>query len=168
MTVLDFIKQTLMAEFRQIQRDENHHYLSFSLIAQGIEFLGACMDSDDFGKQHVSERRFRAAISQLFPAKYHGYNGKGVPHDLYGSLRCSLLHVVLPKADVELIQRGEKKKFSADHLEIKNIRGRDRLVLVSEDFLQDFHGACRKVIKQIRAGTLSHPKLRGELLLTEP
>jgi len=43
-TLTSFIEQVLKKEIKNIQRDENHHYLSFSSISQGIEFLGACLD----------------------------------------------------------------------------------------------------------------------------
>ena len=169
MGILDFIQKGLIDEFKKIQQDEGHHYISFSLISQGIEFLGACLDSDPFSKEGLSGPRFRNAICNLFPTPYHEFNqGKGRPFDLYDNLRCGLLHVVLPKPQLELIGRSEKTEFEANHLEVKKIRGVDRLVLVSEDLFEDYEKACKEIMARISDGRLSGSKFAGELLLTKP
>ena len=132
MKVKEFILKVLINELRDIQQKEGHHYLSFGLIAQGIEFLGACIDDQDFFVESQSRARFERAIRDLFPSGYHGFlSGRGGRFDLYENLRCGLLHVILPKADVELIQDKEVHKFGG-HLTIVNIRDRDRLILVSQ------------------------------------
>ncbi len=66
MEILDFIQKVLIDEFKEIQQDEGHHYLSFSLICQGIEFLGACLDSEPFSAKGLGAPRFRRAIYDLF------------------------------------------------------------------------------------------------------
>jgi hypothetical protein len=48
MKISDFIQEVLMDPFREIQQNEENHYISFGLICQGIEFLGACLDSEPF------------------------------------------------------------------------------------------------------------------------
>ena len=48
MKISDFIQEVLIDPFREIQQNEENHYISFSLICQGIEFLGACLDSEPF------------------------------------------------------------------------------------------------------------------------
>src|SRR4030067_1965446 len=124
MGILDFIQKVLIDEFKEIQQDEGHPYISFSLVCQGIEFLGACLDSEPFSAKGLSAPRFRRAIYDLFPTSYRKFNqGTGKPCDLYENLRCGLIHVILPGSRVELIRRAEKAKFSADHLEVKAIRG---------------------------------------------
>jgi hypothetical protein len=168
MGILDFIQKVLIDEFKKIQQDEGHHYVSFGLISQGIEFLGACLDSNPFSQEGLSGPRFRNAISNLFPTPYHEFNqGKGRPFDLYDNLRCGFLHLILPKPQLELIGRSERTKFKANHLEVKNIRGSDRLVLVSEDLFEDYEKACKEIITRINDGRLSGSKYTGEVLLTE-
>jgi hypothetical protein len=155
MNIPDFIQKVLIDEFKRIQEDEEHHYLSFSLICQGIEFLGACLDSDAFSNKGLSASRFRRAIYELFPASYHRFNqGSGRPFDLYENLQGSLLHVILPGSQFELIRRSEKTKFNANHLEVREIRGLNRLVLVSEDLFDDYERACKEIISRIREGRL--------------
>jgi hypothetical protein len=168
MKVKEFIQSVLVKEIKDIQQEEGHHYLSFGLIAQGIEFLGACIDNHEFFVEGQSRNRFEKAIRDLFPADYHGYlSGKGNPFDLYENLRCGLLHVILPNADVELIQENEIKKFG-DHLEIAQIRKRKRLILVSQRLFSDFENACGEVTERIDKGTISHNKVYDEFMGTEP
>lgn len=168
MEILDFIQKVLIDEFKEIQQDERHPYISFSLICQGIEFLGACLDLEPFSAKGLSAGRFRKAIYDLFPASYRKFNqGTGNPFDLYENLRNSLIHVILPGAPLELIRRAEKAKFSANHLEVKEIRGIDRVILVSEDLFEDYERACQEIMARIRDGRLRSWKFTGDLLLTQ-
>lgn len=167
MTAKEFIQNVLITELKVIQQKEGHHYLSFGLIAQGIEFLGACLDNKDFFIDGKSRKRFDNAIKVLFPPSYHIFlTGKSKPYDLYENLRCGLLHVVLPKRDVELIQGAEIKDYG-NHLEKVVIEKKERLILVSQRFFEDFESACRDVIRRIDNKMISHPKVYGNLLRTE-
>lgn len=161
-TLKDFIKITLIKEIKEIQQTGNHHYLSFGLISQGIEFLGYCLDSNSYFIDNQSESRFRNTIKNLFPTKYHPFNIKNGKYDLYKDLRCGILHVCLPKPNIELIQRREINDFG-NHLEIKNIRDKDMLILVSEELFNDFENACNKIIERIDDGKISNK----DLLVTE-
>ncbi len=162
MKVSDFIQKVLIDEFKQI-REDGHPYISFSLISQGIEFLGACLDSEPFSGKGLSAPRFRRAIYDLFPPSYHQFNqGTGRPFDLYENLRCGLLHVILPGSRLELIRRSEAAVLNADHLEIKEIRGMYRLVLVSEDLFDDYEKACKEIIGRIGDGRLKGWKFEGD------
>jgi len=167
MRILDFVQKVLIEEFREIQQDEGHHYISFSLICQGIEFLGACLDSEPFSAKGLSAARFRRAIYDLFPTSYRKFNqGSGRPFDLYENLRCGLHHAILPESPTELIQQSEKEKFDVSHLEVKEIRGIDRLVLVSEDLFDDYEKACKEIITRIRSSRLRGWKFEGDVLIT--
>lgn len=164
MKVLDFIQKVLIDEFKEIQQDESHGYLSLSLLSQGIEFLGACLDSEPFSAKGLSAPRFRRAIYDLFPTPYRPFNqGSGKPFDLYENLRCGLWHAILPGSRLELIRRSEKEKFNANHLEIKEIRGMDRLVLVSEDLFDDYEKACEEIIARIHDGRSRGWKFAADL-----
>ena len=164
MRILDFIQKVLIDEFKEIQQDERHPTISFSLICQGIEFLGACLDSEPFSAKGLSAPRFRRAIDDLFPRSYHKFNqGTGRPFDLYENLRCGLLRDILPGSRLELIRRTEKVKLNANHLEVKEIRGIDRLVLVSEDLFEDYEKACQEIMARICDGRLRSWKFAGDL-----
>ncbi|MGD0915826.1 MAG: hypothetical protein ABSB22_05155 [Thermodesulfobacteriota bacterium] len=164
MRISDFIRRVLIDEFKEIQQDARHHYVSFGLICQGIEFLGACLDSDAFSNKGLSAPRFRRAIGDLFPTSYHRYNqGSGKPFDLYENLRCSLFHVILPGSRLELIRRSEEPTFNGHHLEVKEIGGINRLVLVLEDLFDDYEKACEEIIARITDGRLSGWKFSGDM-----
>jgi len=164
MRISDFIQKVLIEEFRKIQQDEGHHYISFSLICQGIEFLGACLDSEPFSAKGRSAARFRRALYDLFPASYRQFNqGTGRPFDLYENLRCGLHHVILPESPIELIEQSEREKFDVNHLEVKEIRSMSRLVLVLEDLFDDYEKACKEIIARIHDGRLRGWKFEGDV-----
>jgi hypothetical protein len=164
MKILDFIQNILIDEFKKIQQAEGHHYVSFSLICQGIEFLGACLDSEPFSAKGLSAPRFRRAIYDLFPTSYRKFNqGSGRSFDLYENLRCGLLYVILQESPLELIRRSEKERFNANHLEVMEIRGIHRLVLVSEDLFEDYEKACQEIIARISGGRLKGWKFVGNV-----
>ncbi|MFA5359988.1 MAG: hypothetical protein WC349_03470 [Patescibacteria group bacterium] len=159
----EFIKFFLIDSIKNIQQINGHHYLSFGLISQGIEFLGCCLDDKGYFKEKLSRERFENAIKELFPQKYQQFNIKDGQYYLYRDLRCGLLHGCLPKPSIELIRRSEIINFT-NHLEIKNIRGKETLVLVSEELFNDFENACKEIINRIDKGKISN----GNLLVTEP
>lgn len=169
MTVKEFIQFLLIDEIKSIQQNEGHHYLSFGLISQGIEFLGACIDNHDFNTPKVSKTRFDDEINNLFPSDYHQFVKKkgSEQFDLYGNLRCGLLHIVIPGSDLELIQELEINDYG-EHLEVKNIRKRARLILVSQRLMKDFEDACNEVIRRIDKKEIVNQKVYGQVLSTSP
>jgi hypothetical protein len=54
-----------------------------------------------------------------------------------------------------------------DHLEVKEIGGIRRLVLVSEDLFEDYEKACKEIIARISDGRLSGWKFAGDSWLTQ-
>ena len=164
MRISDFIQKVLIEEFRKIEQDEGHHYISFSLICQGIEFLGACLDEEPFSAKGRSAPRFRRAVYDLFPTSYRRFNqGTGRTFDLYENLRCGLLHVMLSESPLELLRRTGKTEFDANHLEVKEIRGINKLILVLEDLFDDYEKACKEIIARIRDGRLRGWKFEGDV-----
>jgi len=166
MLVKEFITNVLIKEIKEIQQDCGYHYLSFGLISQGIEFLGACIDDFEFEERNKSKERFNNAIKELFPEKYHDYIFKQKEQfDLYSNLRCGILHVVVPGSFIELIQESEIEKFGT-HLEHRTIRGNERLILVSQILMSDFENACNQIISQIENREISNPKVYKNLIST--
>src|ERR1051326_856679 len=134
MTPKDFINTVFLIEYQDIVM--RHAYISFALIAIGIEFLGACLDNDDFGKTGLSNKRFKVGI-QLFPATYH-------PHanDLYSDLRSGFAHQFRPGMKFELTHLSEAPSKGWQHLQVTSD---NRLCLVAEPFYEDFTEACKTV-----------------------
>lgn len=139
MTIKQFIENVLIKEIQQIQ-DYGHHYFSFLLIASGIEFLGACLDDKLFHTKDQSSERFKKAIKELFPKTYHSYADR-----LYSDLRCGLAHVSKPNRGIGLTHQDEAAKFKTKHLQKTNT---DQLILISEEFFEDFKRACNTVLNR--------------------
>lgn len=164
----EYIRQVLIGEIGDVV---NHHkWLSFGLITAGIEFLGKCLDVADLDmhKEGFSGRDFRKAVDQLFPAEYKQYNDlentKTFTYDLYTELRCGLNHSTLPKAKIALSERVHHKQlyisvdkslsaeiYAKKHLTVNG----GVLILIAEDFFEDFKNACESVIKKLESGEIN-------------
>lgn len=145
MTIQQFLKKVLIEEVKSIQDNGGHYYLSFGIIAQGIELLGACLDDKSIDQQGLSQKRFEKCILDLFPTQYH-------PHaiDLYKKLRCGLLHTFIPNVGVELIESKDVAKIGG-HLLKRKIRlgdSHESLIVVAENFYEDLSAATRKIIDE--------------------
>lgn len=146
MNIIGFINHVLIEEIRKIQQEEQHAYLSFGLIAQGIELLGSLIDKDEFHERGLSEKRFNAALINFFSTDYKKYANKSDDFNLYKNLRCGMLHVVIPQNKLALGERKiDQDKYK--HLEkYRDTAGNERLFLMAEDFYEDFRCACKRVI----------------------
>lgn len=136
-------------------------YWAFGLICAGIEFLGKCLDdklpfnSDDV-KGSVS---FKLAIDTLMPT----YSKINDEKHIYGHLRNGILHSLIPKENIwlrELNNLGTTDK----HLDVRQIEGFERVILVIEIFYDDFIKARDEVIKMIEQGKLTHEKVTKDVL----
>jgi hypothetical protein len=135
-----------------------HAYFGFHLISSSIEFLGACLDPNEWGDRDLSEKRFRLAIKILFPQNYQKYNNKKNINDLYSNLRCSLSHSLRPGNHIGLSER----KHGAKSL----IEQEGKLIICFEDFLNDFQIACEKLIKMIDNKVIDYDKVYGHIIST--
>lgn len=159
MNVKEFINQVFLNEYRRLIHDYGFHYISFSLVALGIEFLGACIDKHEFDKKWESRRRFKKAIKELFPPEYHPFINGG-DYDLYDNLRNGFAHQFRPGPKVGLTHKWESVQYGTEHL--KKTHG--QLVLVSEDLYKDFEAACKKVIGKIDNRSIEHQKVYNSFL----
>ena len=159
MKVKGFIETVFLGEYREIVYKHRFHYISFSLIALGIEFLGACIDEHHFGKTRQSGPRFRRAIQELFPPEYQRFINRG-DYDLYKNLRNGFAHQFRPGSTVGLTHRAESARYGTEHLQIYN----GQLILISEDLYEDFETACKKVIRKIDNRSITHPKVDSSFL----
>ena len=154
MKLQNFIDQTLINGFKSIQQDPgNHKYLSFGLIAQGIEFLGSLIDGNEIEKAGLSRERFDSALKEFFDSKYHEYAVKENDFNLYSNLRCGMLHIIIPTKNIAL---GEVKYDDIrNHLKILQFKdGIKRLLLIAEEFYNDFKNACESVIRMLEDHSL--------------
>ena len=119
-----FIQDILIDRIRDIVF--RHPYLSFSLIAIGIEFLGKCMLSENKSWEIKPDKAFKKAIELLkqVDARYSTI-------DLKDQLRNGFVHTLSPKSKIKLAE----VKSGASHFE-KSVEG--HTILVIEILYRDF------------------------------
>lgn len=136
-TIKEYITQ-LPADIKPFV--EHQPYFAFFIIASGIEFLGKCInDQKDWQTEKMSRTDFQNAINQLDSfVNYRNYlQGMNTDQiDLYSSLRCGLLHAMLPKSNI-LLMRGNGP------LSLDSNR---KLLLSIETLYDDFTKACCEIL----------------------
>jgi hypothetical protein len=132
MKAKEFIEVVLINETGAIHID--YPYISFGIMAVGIEFLGKCLNSsEDWHKSNKND--IENAINTLDSLKKYRPYLKS--HKLADSLRNGMLHSFVPKPNISL-----SSKEQAQNLYERN----GILNLKCEDFYQDFKNACEEVI----------------------
>ncbi|MGD0858313.1 MAG: hypothetical protein ABR912_03235 [Terracidiphilus sp.] len=135
----DFIKITFLEQYREIVYAHKFHYISFALICIGIEFLGKCLDQPNgWHDKGRSKEHFENAINELMP-KYSACSSK-----LYKQLRSGFAHGLLPGTDIGLTHRDESVQYGTHNLGEHN----GNLILVVEEFYDDFELACREILNR--------------------
>ena len=162
-SVKDFIQRVLIRDIGKMICDCKLHYLSFAVMAQAIEFLGACLDEEAWDKPNQSEKRFNSAVKKLFKAsskEYTKYTSSSSDHYLYEGLRCGLIHMMRPRRKVFLTHRAESKRENTSHLGKTD----GKLILVAEDLYDDVKRACEKVIQRIDQNKITNKKVNDSYL----
>ncbi len=139
----EFIKSRLLLESRKL-KEAGFIFPTFLLVSQGIETLGAFLDTKPIAVKSQSKKRFHLAIKHLFPKQYQDLTEGDW---LYKQLRCNLSHMC--SGGGFIIFSSEKEKAGM-HLEL--VDGK-RLFLM-EALVSDFQKACNNVIVQLENGKL--------------
>ncbi len=129
----EFINHVLINEYKDIV--DRHAYLSFTLIAIGIEFLGKCMLTSKQDWNNISpDTAFKEGMKLLVDA-----DGRYSALDLKDELRNGLAHTLLPKSKIDLceVKNGEQH-FGTNKY--------GQTILLAEIFYRDFVIACKKVL----------------------
>jgi hypothetical protein len=133
LTPKEFMRQVFITELEKLSNE--NHYISFAIMATGIEFLGKCLDNSasHWNVSRRSEQNFKLAIENLKSLeKYKPYK-----EVLYTDLRCGFAHSFVPKRNLTLSSKKEMPHMETSH---------GRLNLKCEDFYNDFKNACLEVI----------------------
>jgi hypothetical protein len=149
---IQFLEENLIKNLR-IVIDKDLIVFSFVLMAQGIEIMGAYLDTKPMRAVRQSAARFNIALSRLFPKGYSDINKKGF---LYKQLRSNIIHMYIPTSSIEL-RRGVS--ISGIHMQKKN----DVLILYLEDFYEDYLKAINKLIYLIKSNKLKLKKISGSI-----
>ena len=166
--IYQFITQIVLKDIPSFAA--TNHYLGAGVLAGGIEFMGACIDSHPIPVERQSAARFCMALNEFFPKQYHQfsrpapYTKKQIPqHDLYSCLRCGMAHVLRPQGVLLTGTIAEANTDGHAHLDILNRGGKDRPLIVVEEFSADFVEAVKKLLARLQASPLP-PKLHGDFL----
>ena len=117
--------------------------ITFMVIGQGIETMGAFLDKKPFRAKGQAASRFSVALDELFPPRYSALNGRGF---LFANLRSSLTHLSVGSPHLVLAHTCDK----AVHLSVKN----KNTTLVLENLMDDYVAAWEKIIDRLAGGTL--------------
>ena len=148
----DFIQKVLINEIGIIK--EQHAYISFALMAIGIEFLGKALNNyDNWGEPHRGRKDFELAIKSL--NSFVQYRPLLSSYDLCDSLRNGFAHSFVPKGKISLSSGNNE----TGHL-IENSTN-TKINLRCEDFYKDFANACSEVINMT---TFPNNKMENPLL----
>ena len=117
--------------------------ITFMVIGQGIETMGAFLDKKPFRAKGQAASRFSVALDELFPPRYSALNGRGF---LFANLRSSLTHLSVGSPHLVLAHTCDK----AVHLSEKY----KKTTLVLENLMDDYVAAWEKIIDRLAGGTL--------------
>lgn len=127
MIVKDFINKYFIEEIGSLV--EERPFVSFVLMAIGIEFLGKCLNTNDWDeKKEISGDTFDNAIKSFDSLKKY----QAIP-DLYHSLRCGLAHRLMVKGHIIL---------SPDQNNLTD----PNYTIGCKEFYEDFKQACLDAI----------------------
>ena len=155
-TLIETIKIILLEELKSIiYNHKGSAYIKFLNLAIGIEYLGACLDHHPFEKVKESENRFNEALKKLFDKKYQKFAKKGSEIYFFEQFRCSFVHQLRPGGKILLTHREESKIEGTIHL---NSVASGAIVLVLEDFFDDFENAANRLIKRFDEGVITNKK----------
>ncbi len=156
------IRTIFVQEMKSVIYDhKGSAYIKFINIAIGIEYLGAFLDNHDFTKERESQKRFDNALRKLFPKKYLKFSKSDNEFYLYENFRCPFVHQLRPGKKVVVTHRDESKREGTTHLEPTK---RGLLVLVLEDFFDDFEIACNRLFQLEEKNKLPSKKLEQDYI----
>jgi len=144
----EFIQRRLLEESQKLVEAE-FYYPAFFLVSQGIETLGAFLDSKPLGAKQQSKKRFHKAVQELFPEPYQSLLEK---EWLYKQLRCSISHLSSPGGFITLVSRTHTKK---KHLQPSE----GKYIFIIEDLVHDFACACEELIRRLQEGILKQKQM---------
>lgn len=127
-------------------------YISFAILAIGIEFLGKCLNTNenDWNKGR-SDLNFKKAINEL--VAFEEYRDKLDKYELHDSLRNGFAHSFVPKGTISLSSKDEDENFKVTD---------GKLNLRCENLYKDFKNACIEVINMrfARNNKMNKPLLK--------
>ena len=139
----EFIKERMISEIQHLS-SLGFERITIGLISQYIETLGAFLDRKPFKTPRQSAQRFHIALEKLFIPKYSQLNKNNF---LYKQLRSNFTHLGV---ESQFINFDFSKNELKNHLTYSN----KKTTIVLSTFLDDYIGACNKVLSLLNDNTL--------------
>jgi hypothetical protein len=153
----EFIQKVFIEETARLV-DAGFYHFAFVIMAQGLETLGSFLDSKPLKARDQSKLRFSHAINRLMPKEYSQFNNN---HRLYDQLRASLAHTFTTSRSL-LLSSNDNPEFGKKHLHEKD----EKLILVAENFYNDFKKACLRLVDGMDKGIISDKKINTDFYFT--
>ncbi len=144
LSIESFVRTILLGDLRCLTYD--HHFLAFGPISVGIEFLGACQDEQEFGAERLSGKRFERGVEDFMRLVNPLYSTYNRSFNLYKNLRCGMAHIMRPQGSISFACRQNTRCAGQNHLALI---GGSTLILVAEDFYDDFAKACELLLVEL-------------------
>lgn len=125
------------------------YHLSFLMLSQIIEVLGAFLDDKPLRAKDQSKNRFALALKKLFKPGYFYANEKDF---LYYNYRCNMSHLLTSSNLMFLSNIVDTD--AALHLQVEN----GRRILLAEPLLEDTKAAIQKLLAKIGKGEVKEKK----------
>ena len=153
----EFIQKVFIDETGRLV-DAGFYHFAFVIIAQGLEVLGGFLDAKPLKAREQSKLRFSHAINRLMPKEYSKFNNN---HRLYDQLRASLAHTFTASRSL-LLTSNNDAKFGKKHLQETD----KKVILVVENFYNDFKKACLRLMDGMDKGIIHDKKINEEFYFT--
>lgn len=153
MTPKEFISVVFLNELKELSYAKP--YISFAVMATGIEFLGKCLDTEalHWNEKNKSKINFEYAMNNL--EAFSPYRRFLDSHKMWDSLRNGFSHSFVPKYPITLSSKNELGNLA---LQLNDTR----LNLKCEDFYSAFAQACLEVVNMNFPNT--NDKMNKQLL----
>ena len=153
----EFIQKVFIDETGRLV-DAGFYHFAFVIMAQGLEVLGGFLDTKPLKAREQSKLRFSHAINRLMPKEYSKFNDN---HRLYDQLRASLAHTFTASRSL-LLTSNNDAKFGKKHLQETD----KKVILVAENFYNDFKKACLRLMDGMDKGIINDKKINEEFYFT--
>ena len=144
---IEFIEKVIINDI-SVMHKNGLYFLSFVIMSNAIETLGAFLDNKPLRARAQSQKRFNLAINKLFLVKYKKANNNNF---LYDKLRNHLSHNILPSSYLIL---ADKENESQKHLTIYE----NKLFIAADILYIDLVNAAKIIIKKINNNELKNIK----------
>jgi hypothetical protein len=157
MSSKEFIQKVFIDQTEKLVHQGFYHF-AFVIMSQALETLGSFLDPKPLKARDQSKLRFSHAINKLMPLNYAQLNNN---HLLYDQLRASLAHTFTSSRQI-ILSSKINPEFGKKHLQKQD----DKLILVAEDFYEDFKKACLRLINGMEKGIVAEKKINTDFYYT--